>query len=121
MYQIKLLQGKVHGITITDANVNYDGSLTLDIGIMEAAGMIPGQEVHVVNNNNGERIVTYLIKGKRGSGMCCLNGAAARKGVTGDKIIVMTYLMITKTQAKSWKPTRVFINDKNKIQRIERK
>ena len=119
MYEIKLLQGKVHGITITDANVKYEGSLTLDAGIMNAAGMIPNQEVHVVNNNNGERIVTYLIRGKRGSGVCCLNGAAARKGVPGDKIIVMTYLTIDQTKAKSWKPIRVFINDKNKIKKIK--
>ncbi len=79
MYQVEMLYSKVHGITITQAELGYKGSLTLDSEIMEAAGMLPYQKVHVVNNNNGERLVTYLISGERGSGVCCLNGAAARE------------------------------------------
>jgi aspartate 1-decarboxylase len=119
MYQIKMLKSKIHGITITEANVHYTGSLTLDTELIEAANMIPDEWVVIVNNSNGERIETYLIAGSKGSGVCCLNGAAARKGIEGDKLIIMSNMWVDHLDAKGWKPIRVFINDKNKIEKTE--
>lgn len=119
MYQIKMLKSKIHGIAITEANVNYTGSLTLDSELIEVANMIPDEWVVIVNNSNGERIETYLIAGLRGSGVCCLNGAAARKGVAGDKLIIMSNLLMDNVDAKTWKPLRIFINGNNKIEKIE--
>ncbi len=89
--QIEILKSKVHRAMITEANLNYIGSLTLDEDLMDSAGMIENEISHVVNANNGERLKTYLIKGKRGSGTVCLNGPAARKGAVGDVIIVISY------------------------------
>lgn len=113
--QIEILKSKVHRVTVTEANLNYEGSLTLDQDIMDAANMIEHEKVHVVNVNNGERLVTYLINGKRGSGICCLNGPAARKGVTGDIIIVISYGLIEVAEAKLFKPTIVFPKADNKL------
>ena len=119
MYTIDILLSKVHGITVTEANLNYTGSLTLDSKIMDAAKMIEYQKILVVNNNNGERLETYLIKGEKDSGVCCLNGAAAHKGKEGDKLIIMAFAYMDGHVAKSYKPPRVFIDDKNKIKKIE--
>jgi len=119
MYTIDILLSKVHGITVTEANLNYQGSLTLDAAIMAAAKMVEYQKVLVVNNNNGERLETYLINGAKGSGVCCLNGAAAYKGTKGDTLIIMTFGYLDEHVASAYKPVRVFIDEKNKIKNIE--
>jgi aspartate 1-decarboxylase len=90
MMLIVMLKSKLHHVVITEANLGYVGSLTLDEDLMDAAAMIEHEKIHVVNGNNGERIETYLIKGKRGSGVCCLNGPAARKGAVGDVVIILS-------------------------------
>ena len=113
MYQIQILKSKVHRATITEANLEYVGSLTMDEDLMDAANMIEHEKIQVVNVNNGERIETYLIKGKRGSGVICLNGPAARKGVVGDVIIIISYALMNFEDAKSWKPTVIFPNENN--------
>ncbi len=111
--QIEILKSKVHRAVITEANLNYVGSLTLDEDLMDAANMIEHEKIHVVNVNNGERIETYLIKGPRGSGVVCLNGAAARRGEPGDVIIVISYAIMDFEKAKTHKPTVVFPKEGN--------
>jgi aspartate 1-decarboxylase len=106
--QIQILKSKVHRAVITEANLNYVGSLTLDEDLMDAANMIEHEKIQIVNVNNGERIETYLIKGKRGSGVVCLNGPAARKGAEGDVIIIISYALIDFEKAKNHVPTLVF-------------
>ena len=101
---LQMLKSKIHCATVTEANLNYMGSITIDEALMEATGMLEGELVHVVNNNNGERIETYIIKGERGSGVICLNGAAARKFQPGDVVIVMAYAMMTPEEAATFKP-----------------
>lgn len=113
--QIEILKSKVHRAVITEANLNYVGSLTLDEDLMDAANMIEHEKIHVVNVNNGERIETYLIKGPRGSGVVCLNGAAARKGAPGDVIIVISYALMDFELAKKHQPTVVFPKEGNKL------
>ena len=113
--EIEVLKSKVHRVVITEANLNYIGSLTLDEDLMDAANMIDNEKVQVVNVNNGERIETYLIKGKRGSGTCCLNGPAARLGAVGDIVIVLTYARMDFEKAKQFKPWVVFPKDGNKL------
>jgi aspartate 1-decarboxylase len=115
MMQIEILKSKVHRAVITEANLNYVGSLTLDEGLMEAANMIENEKVQVVNVNNGSRIETYLIKGKRGSGICCLNGPAARNGAVGDIVIVISYATMDFEEAKKFKPFIVFPKEGNKL------
>ncbi|MBP7281511.1 MAG: aspartate 1-decarboxylase [Leptospiraceae bacterium] len=113
---ITILKSKIHRATITDANLNYIGSLTVDLDLMDAAGMIEYQQVAVVNINNGARLETYLIKGKRGSGEICLNGAAARLGEPGDKIIIMTYCMVEEKEVPAnYDPKVVHVDGKNHI------
>ena len=112
---IEVLKSKVHRIVITEASLNYVGSLTLDEDLMEAAGMIENEKVQIVNINNGERLETYLIKGKRGTGICCLNGPAARKGAVGDIIIVISYASMPFEEAKKFQPTIVFPDEKNRL------
>jgi aspartate 1-decarboxylase len=112
---IEILKSKVHRITITEANLNYVGSLTLDEDIMEAANMIENEKVQVVNVNTGSRIETYLITGKRGSGTCCLNGPAARTGAVGDIVIVISYAQMEFDQAKRFTPAIVFPKEGNKL------
>src|SRR5438309_11295328 len=112
---ISVLKSKVHRAVITEANLNYVGSLTLDEDLMEAANMIENEKVTIVNVNNGERLETYLIKGKRGSGVCCLNGPAARKGMAGDIIVVISYATMDFEEAKKFKPSIVFPREGNKI------
>lgn len=112
---IQVLKSKVHRVSITEANLNYVGSLTLDEDLMDAANMIEHEKVQIVNVNNGSRIETYLIKGKRGSGVCCLNGPAARHGAVGDIVIVISYAGIDFEEAKKFKPTLVFPKEGNKL------
>jgi aspartate 1-decarboxylase len=112
---IEMLKSKIHRAVITEANLNYVGSLTLDEDLMEAANMIENEKVQVVNVNNGERLETYLIKGKRGSGICCLNGPAARKGSVGDVVIVISYAMLAFEEAKTFKPWIVFPKEGNRL------
>lgn len=112
---IQVLKSKVHRVSITEANLNYIGSLTLDEDLMDAANMIEHEKVQIVNVNNGSRIETYLIKGKRGSGVCCLNGPAARHGAVGDIVIVISYAGMDFEEAKKFKPTLVFPKEGNKL------
>ncbi len=106
--QIEILKSKVHRAVITEANLNYVGSLTLDEDLMDAANLVENEKITVVNVNNGERLETYLIKGGRGTGVCCLNGPAARKGAEGDIVIVISYALIDFAEAKTFKPAIVF-------------
>ncbi len=105
---IEVLKSKLHCVTVTEANLNYMGSVTIDEDLMDAANMIAGEKVQIVDNNNGERFETYIIKGKRGSGCICLNGAAARKVQVGDVVIIMSYALMDFEEAKRFKPTVVF-------------
>ena len=110
-----MLRSKIHRATVTDSNLEYEGSLTVDPVLLEAAGMLPYEQVRVSNLNNGERFETYVIAGKRGSGDMCLNGPTARKGATGDKIIVFCYEYYAEQELKTFKPTIVLVDDKNRI------
>jgi len=112
---IDILKSKVHRAVITEANLHYVGSLTLDEDLMDAANMIENEKVQVVNVNNGERIETYLIKGKRGSGVCCLNGPAARRGMVGDVVVVISYCSMPFEEARQFKPWVVFPKEGNRI------
>ncbi len=112
---LEFLYAKIHRATVTDANLNYVGSITIDEEILEKANMSEGQKVDILNINNGERFQTYIISGKRGNKDFCLNGAAARKAQIGDKIIVCAYAQMTPDEAKSFKPSIVQLNDKNEI------
>lgn len=105
---IEVLKSKLHMVTVTEANINYMGSITIDEDLMDAAGLIAGEKVQVVNNNNGERFETYVIRGERGSGCICLNGAAARKVLVGDTVIIMSYALMDFEEARTFKPYVVF-------------
>ena len=105
---IQVLKSKIHCVSVTEANLNYMGSITVDEDLLDAANMIAGEKVQIVDNNNGERFETYIIKGERGSGCICLNGAAARKVQVGDVVIIMSYALMDFEEAKSFKPTVVF-------------
>lgn len=104
---IQVLKSKIHRATVTEANLNYVGSITIDEDLMDAANLIANEKVHIVNNNNGERFETYILKGERGSGTVCLNGAAARKVQPGDVVIIMSYAFMDFEEAKDFKPTIV--------------
>ncbi|CCX44563.1 aspartate decarboxylase [Prevotella sp. CAG:1031] len=106
--QIEVLKSKLHRVRVTEANLEYIGSITIDEDLMDAANIVAGEHVYIVDNNNGERFETYAIAGERGSGMICLNGAAARKVLPGDIIIIMTYALMTPEEARSFKPAIVF-------------
>ncbi len=105
---IEVLKSKIHRVTVTEANLNYIGSITIDEDLMDAANLIEFEKVHILDNNNGERFITYIIKGERGSGVICLNGAAARKVQPGDIIIIVSYAQMDPEEAKNFKPTIVF-------------
>jgi aspartate 1-decarboxylase len=105
---IEVLKSKIHKVTITGANLHYIGSITIDEDLMDAAGLIENEKVHVLNLNNGERLVTYVIKGVRGSGDICLNGAAARKVEVGDIVIVMSFALIDSRETERFKPLIIF-------------
>ena len=105
---IEVLKSKIHRVSVTEANLNYVGSITIDEALMEAAGMIEGEKVQILDINHGERLETYIIKGRRGSGCICLNGAAARKVAVGDLVIIVSYALMDFEEAKSFKPTVIF-------------
>ena len=105
---IEILKSKLHMVTVTEANINYMGSITIDEDLMDAAGLIAGEKVQVVDNNNGERFETYVIRGERGSGCICLNGAAARKVLVGDTVIIMSYALMDIEEARNFQPKVVF-------------
>ena len=113
--QIQILKSKIHRAVITEANLNYVGSLTLDEDLMDAANLIENEKIQVVNVNNGVRLETYIIKGARGSGIVCLNGPAARKGAEGDVVIVISYALMDFEEAKKFKPTIVFPKEGNRL------
>ena len=113
--QIEILKSKIHRAVITEANLQYVGSLTLDENIMDAANLIENEKVQIVNVNNGSRLETYIIKGKRGSGIVCLNGPAARKGAVGDVVVIISYATLDFEEAKSFKPRLVFPKEGNKL------
>ncbi|HVG13253.1 MAG TPA: aspartate 1-decarboxylase [Flavisolibacter sp.] len=112
---IDILKSKVHRAVITEANLHYVGSLTLDEALMDAANMVEHEKIQVVNVNNGERIETYLIKGKRGSGVCCLNGPAARRGMVGDVVVIISYASMPFEEAKTFKPWIAFPKEGNQL------
>jgi aspartate 1-decarboxylase len=112
--QIEIFKSKIHRAVITEANLNYVGSITIDEDLMEVANIIENEKVQVVNINNGERLDTYVIKGKRGSGVCCLNGPAARKAAVGDIVIIIAYATMDFDEAKTFKPSIVFPKEGNK-------
>ena len=115
MMQIEILKSKIHRATVTQADINYVGSITIDEDLMKAANLIEFEKVHVLNINNGERIETYVIKGEKGSGILCLNGAAARKFVPGDITIIASYAMMDFEEAKKFKPILVFPDKNNRL------
>lgn len=105
---VEVLKSKIHRVSVTQANLNYVGSITIDEDLMDAANMIEGEKVAIMDNNNGERFETYIIKGERGSGSICLNGAAARKVAVGDVIIIVSFAHMDFEDAKSFKPSVIF-------------
>ena len=114
--QIEVCKSKIHKVTVTEANLQYVGSITIDEDLMDAANLIENEKVQVVNVNNGERLETYVIKGERGSGIICLNGPAARKVAVGDVVIIISYAIMDFEEAKTFKPSIVFPNvDTNQI------
>ena len=112
--RIEVLKSKIHRAKITQAELHYVGSITIDEALLEAANIIENEKVQVVNINNGERLETYVIKGKRGSGVCCLNGPAARKAVVGDIVVIIAYATMDFEEAKTFKPSIVFPKERNK-------
>jgi len=113
--QIEVLKSKIHRATVTDANINYIGSVTIDAALMKAANLIEFEKVQVLNINNGERIETYVIKGRKDSGVICLNGAAARKFLKGDIVIIVSYATVDFEEARKFKPAIAFPDSKNKL------
>jgi aspartate 1-decarboxylase len=114
-----LCKSKIHRATVTEANLNYEGSLTLDPLLMEAAGLVSFEQVHVLNLNNGERFETYLIEGERGSGTVCVNGAAARLVQVGDPIIVLAYALVPEDELSDFTARIVFVDEHNRVVRVE--
>lgn len=108
-------KSKIHRATITEANLNYVGSITIDEDLIDAANLYDGERVQIVNNNNGERLETYVIKGERGSGVICLNGAAARKAEVGDVVIIISYALMTPEEAENFEATAIFPDEFNKL------
>ena len=117
---IKMLKGKIHRATVVQAELEYIGSITVDKDLLEASGILEYEKVQIVNINNGSRFETYTIAGERGSGLICLNGAAARCVLVGDKIIIMAYCNMDEKEAKDHKPRVVFVDEKNKIEKLSR-
>jgi len=105
---IQMMKSKIHRVTVTEANLNYIGSITIDSALLRASGIREGERVYIVNNNNGERFDTYVIAGEEGSGVICLNGAAARKAQPGDVVIIIAYAMMTPEEADNFTPTVIF-------------
>ncbi|AQS05360.1 MULTISPECIES: aspartate 1-decarboxylase [Clostridium] len=115
---LTMLKGKIHRATVTQAELNYVGSITIDKTLMEAAGILENEKVQIVDINNGARLETYVIPGKRDSGVICLNGAAARLVQPGDKVIIIAYAQMNEDEARKYKPSVVFMNDDNTIKEI---
>jgi aspartate 1-decarboxylase len=113
--RIEVLKSKIHRVKITQAELHYVGSITIDVALMEAANLIEGEKVQVVNVNNGERLETYVIKGERNSGIICLNGPAARKGMVGDLVVIISYASIEWEEAKSFRPSIIFPDQDNHL------
>lgn len=111
----EFLFSKIHRATVTDANLEYEGSITIAEDLMQAAKLQEGQKVDVLNINNGERFQTYIIKGEAGTGTICINGAAARKAMKGDKVIIISYALLSETEREIFKPTIVLVDDKNRV------
>ncbi len=109
-----MMKSKIHRATVTEANLNYVGSITIDEDLMDAADLLENEKVQIVNNNNGARLETYVIVGPRGSGVVCLNGAAARLVQPGDTVIIISYAVLDNAEAKEHRPTVVFVDDANK-------
>lgn len=115
---ITMLKAKIHRATVTQAELDYVGSITVDMDLLEQAGILEYKKVQIVDVNNGSRFETYTIAGERGSGVMCLNGAAARMVQTGDKIILMAYAQVTPEEASELRPTVLFVNEKNKVTKV---
>jgi len=118
--QIQVLKSKIHRVKVTEANLDYIGSITIDEDLLDAANMIENEEVDVLNVNNGERFETYIIKGEKGTGQICLNGPAARKALVGDVVIVVSYATMDFEEAKTFKPTVIFPDAGNTLKRSSR-
>lgn len=112
---IEVFKSKIHRVKVTQADLNYIGSITIDEELMEAANILEGEKVQIVNNNNGERIETYTIRGERGSGVICLNGAAARRVQVGDIVIIISYALLTPEEAKTFRPVAIFPDENNRL------
>lgn len=113
-----MMNSKLHRATITEANLNYVGSITIDADLLDAANMYPNEKVQIVNNNNGARFETYIIAGERGSGVICVNGAAARLVQEGDIVIILSYVYVTEEEARDHTPTVLLMDEQNKIKEI---
>ena len=111
----QMYKSKIHRATLTDADLNYEGSATIDSDLLDAADILPYEKVHIVNVNNGSRLETYVIQGERGSGEVCLNGAAARLGEPGDVVIIISYAEVDDAEAREWEPTTILVDEKNRI------
>ena len=118
--RLTMMKAKIHRATVTDCNLDYEGSIAIDPDILEAAGILPFEQVDIYNINNGERIHTYVISGQRGSRQIGLNGAAARKAIKGDKIIIVSYCSLPAEQARNYNPTVVLMGDDNVIEKFEK-
>ena len=112
---LQMFKSKIHRARVTQADLNYVGSITIDEDLMDAANLMEGERVQIVNNNNGERLETYVIKGERGSGVICLNGAAARKAEIGDVVIIISYAWMDREEAKSFQPIAIFPDEQNRL------
>ncbi|MGN0916204.1 MAG: aspartate 1-decarboxylase [Succinivibrio sp.] len=113
-----MMHGKIHRAVVTEANLEYVGSVTIDQDLLDAAGILPGEKVQIVNNNNGARLETYTIAGERNSGVICLNGAAARCALKGDIVIIIAYAQMDENEAKTFKPKVVLLDNNNKIEKL---
>ncbi|MGE4353426.1 MAG: aspartate 1-decarboxylase [Oscillospiraceae bacterium] len=113
-----MFKSKLHRATVTQSDINYVGSITIDSELLKKAGILPGEKVQIVNINNGERFETYTIEGEAGSGVICINGAAARLVQVGDKVIIIAYALMDQNEAKEFKPTVLVLDDKNRVTKI---
>lgn len=113
-----MMNGKIHRATVTEANLNYVGSITIDADLLDAAGMLPNEKVQIVNNNNGARFETYIIEGERGSGVICVNGAAARLVQPGDIVIILSYVFLSDEEARTHQPNVLIMDDKNRVKEL---
>lgn len=113
-----MMNGKIHRATVTEANLNYVGSITIDADLLDAAGMLPNEKVQIVNNNNGARFETYIIEGERGSGVICVNGAAARLVQPGDIVIILSYVFLSDEEARGHQPNVLIMDENNRVKEL---